>query len=110
MADNVDRLVHSGEVKTTMDCHECSKTFVALLDYSITGNHTVECPHCGHGHCRVIEGGRITAERWSSTHGSDKDKDGHKARRIWKHDVIAAKTSSASEFMRQRWLEKYNHT
>jgi hypothetical protein len=103
---STDPLVHSGPTKTDMHCHNCSLGFIALLDYSITGNHIVECPHCGHGHCRVIVGGKITGERWDSTYGDDKDKVGIKARRVWKHNVLKMQTSSASEFLRSRWLEK----
>lgn len=104
---STDHLTHNKETKTVMHCHECSKQFVALLDYGVAGNHIIECAHCGHEHCRVIEHGRITEERWSSRHGSDKDRDGIKVRRVWKHDVLPAQTSSASEFIRQRWLERY---
>lgn len=103
---STDHLTHEGEVKTVMDCHECHKQFVALLDYSLTGNHIVQCAHCGHEHCRVITNGTITGERWDSRHGSDKDKCGIKARRVWKHDVLPMQATSASEFIRQRWLEK----
>lgn len=101
-----DHLTFDKPTKTVMDCHECSKQFVALLDYTVNGNHIVECPHCGHEHCRVIESGRITEDRWSSRHGNDKSRDGIRARRVWKHNVLPAQTSSASEFIRQRWLEK----
>lgn len=101
-----DQLTHSGEHRTIMDCHDCSKQFVALLDYSLSGNHVVECPHCGHHHCRVITNGKVTGDRWDSRWGNDKTKDGINARRVWKHDVLQMKTTSASEFMRQRWLEK----
>lgn len=104
---SVDPLTFDKETKTVMDCHDCNKQFVALLDYSINGNHIVQCPTCGHEHCRVIEKGKITEDRWSSRYGSDKERDGIKARRVWKHNVLAMKTTSASEFMRQRWLEKY---
>lgn len=90
-----------------LDCTECHKHFVALLDYTITGNHIIECPHCGHEHCRVIESGKITEERWSTRYGTDQTRDAHRPRRVWKHNVIQAQTTSASEFMRQRWLEKY---
>jgi DNA-directed RNA polymerase subunit RPC12/RpoP len=103
---STDQLAHEGEVKTVMDCHECHKQFVALLDYSLTGNHIVQCAHCGHEHCRVITAGKITGERWDSRFGSDKDKSGINARRVWKHDVLPMQASSASEFIRQRWLEK----
>ncbi len=103
---STDHLTHDGPTRTILDCHECHSDFVALLDYSLTGNHIIQCPNCGHEHCRVIEGGKVTGERWSSRHGSDKDRDGIKARRVWKNDVLPMKTTMASEFMRQRWLEK----
>lgn len=105
--ENTDHLTHAGEVKTIFNCTECRKSIVALLDYSIAGNHIVECPHCGHEHCRVIENGRITEDRWSSRFGTDKTRDAIKPRRVWKHNVLQAQTTSASEFIRQRWLEKY---
>jgi len=95
------------EIKTIMDCHECHNQFVALLDFGIEGNHIVECPVCGHEHCRVIEKGKITEERWSSRYGSDKNKDGIKARRVWKDTVLPMKTSAVSEFLRERWIEKF---
>lgn len=101
-----DLLKYDAEVRTDMHCHECSRGFIALLDYRIAGNHIIECPWCGHEHCRVITGGRITDERWDSRFGSDRDRDGIKARRVWKHDVLQARTTLASEFIRQRWLER----
>jgi DNA-directed RNA polymerase subunit RPC12/RpoP len=105
---STDLLTHDGEVRTDLYCHECSKNFVALLDYSIDGNHIAECPHCGHEHYRLIQKGKVTDDRWSSGYGSDKSKDGIKARRVWKHNVLPAKTTSASEFIRSRWLERYH--
>jgi DNA-directed RNA polymerase subunit RPC12/RpoP len=104
---STDPLTFDKETKTVMDCHECSKQFVALLDYTVAGNHIVECPHCGHEHCRKIENGKITGERWDSRYGSDKSRDGIKARRVWKHNVLPMQATSASEFIRQRWLEKF---
>ena len=105
---NTDHLTFDEETRTIMNCHECHKQFAALLDYTINGNHIVHCPNCGHEHCRVIEKGKITEDRWSSRYGSDKERDGVKARRVWTHNQLPMKTSSASEFMRQRWLEKAN--
>lgn len=102
-----DELTFDKETKTIFNCTECSKQVVALLDYSINGNHIIECPHCGHEHCRVIENGKITEDRWSSRYGDDKTR-AIKPRRVWKHNVLQAKTTSASEFIRQRWLEKYH--
>jgi len=100
-----DPLKHDGEVKTEMDCTHCSKLFVALVDYSLNGNHSIECPFCGHEHQRVVRGGRITGERWGSTSGDKRDI--HKPRNVWKADsLVRMETSSASEFMRQRWIDK----
>ena len=99
-----DQLTFDKPTRTDLNC-ECGKTFIALLDYTIDGNHVVECPHCGHEHCRVIEKGRVTEDRWSSRFGNDKSRDAIKARRVWKSSVIQATTNSASSIIRQRWLE-----
>jgi hypothetical protein len=103
-----DPLKNVGEIRTDMHCHDCGKGFVALLDYSINGNHVCACAHCGHEHCRVIENGKITEDRWSSRFGQDKDKDAIRARYVWKveTDVIVGQTSAASDFLRQRWLNR----
>lgn len=106
MSESTDHLTFDKEAKTVMDCHECHKQFVALLDFTLNGNHIVECPNCGHEHCRVVTDGKVTGERWSSRFGSDKTRDGIKARRIWKADALPARTTMASEFIRQRWLER----
>jgi len=29
----------------------------------------LECPNCGHEHCRVVKGGIITDERWDQRNG-----------------------------------------
>lgn len=102
-----DHLTFDKETKTIFNCTECSKQIVALLDYTINGNHIVECPHCGHEHCRVITDGKITEDRWSTRYGTDKT-NAIKPRRVWKHSVLPAQTTSASEFIRARWMEKYH--
>jgi len=87
-------------VRTDMNCTNCSKNFIAELDHSVDGNHIVECPYCGHEHCRVIEDGKITGDRWSTRHQkADTDK-----KRVWKHNVLPMKTSTASSFIREKWL------
>lgn len=101
-----DYLRHEGEVRTTLDCHDCSKQFIALLDYDINGNHVMQCPHCGHEHCRVIENGRVTGDRWDSRYGNDRTRDSKRPRRMWKHNVLQAQTNSTSEFIRNRWLDR----
>ena len=32
----------------------------------LDGNHVLTCPVCGHEHCRVVKGGKITEDRWDS--------------------------------------------
>lgn len=98
-------LVHTGEVRTDMDCHNCSKMFCALVDYSLNGEHIIECAHCGHEHWRTIKDGRVTEARWG-TGGNDKPQNPHRPRRTWKANSLPAVTSSASMFMRERWLDK----
>lgn len=91
-----------GLVRTDVECTECHKGFIAELDFRIDGNHIIECPHCGHEHCRVIEQGKITADRWSSRmQRVDVEK-----RSVWKSNVLKARTTTASEFIRQSWLNR----
>lgn len=106
VAPSTDPLVHDGETRTDLYCHNCGKNFIALLDYSIDGNHVVECPHCGHEHCRSIRGGRVTEDRWDGHNNVEAYPEGVKPRRVWKHNVLQIQTSSASHFMRQLWLDK----
>ena len=51
-------------VRTDMHCHECNLNFVARLDLSIDGNHTIVCPNpnCGHLHYRYVDKGVVTGE------------------------------------------------
>lgn len=89
-----------GPVRTDMHCSECSKAFIAQLDYSLDGNHVIECPYCGHEHCRVISNGEVTSDRWDSR----KQRIDVNGRCVWKSDSQPAQTSIASAFIRERWL------
>jgi DNA-directed RNA polymerase subunit RPC12/RpoP len=101
---SLNPLKHEGETRTDLYCHECDKNFIALLDYSIDGNHVVECPHCGHEHCRVIKGGMVTDDRWD---GRNSNQNAIKPRRVWKHNSLPMTSNTASDFIRQRWLDKF---
>jgi DNA-directed RNA polymerase subunit RPC12/RpoP len=105
MDESVNPHKHDGLVKTDMHCHNCSKSFIAQLDYRIDGNQRIECPHCRHIHFRVIKDGIVTGERYSSDAGGIFDVE---KRRIWKakDDVLQVQTSSAGMFIRQSWLNK----
>jgi DNA-directed RNA polymerase subunit RPC12/RpoP len=97
-----DPNVHDGPVRTDIYCHDCSKTFIGELDFRIDGNHIIECPYCSHEHCRVIEGGKITSDRWSSRYKDQVTRVDKK--RMWKHPDLPIRTSTSCEFIRHRWL------
>jgi hypothetical protein len=50
-------------------CHACDKWVQFDLDLELDGNHVLTCPVCGHEHCRVIRGGKITGDRWDQRNG-----------------------------------------
>jgi len=99
----MDEYRRTEPVRTDIHCTECSKNFIAELDFRIDGQHVVECPHCAHEHCRVIKNGIITEERWSSRNGKTIVVN---KRKVWKptNEVLQVQTSSAAHFLRERWL------
>jgi len=97
--------INSGIVKTSMYCHDCAKNFIAIIDYDIDGNHEIICPHCGHQHCRVIERGVVTSERWDSRSTNSVLA---KTERIWNDNTLRMKTASTSMFLRERWINYGN--
>ncbi len=54
------------EVRSELHCHECDFYVQFTYDDGLNGNHVIECPKCGHEHCRVIQDGKITSDRWDS--------------------------------------------
>lgn len=90
------------KVRTELYCHECSKNFSAVLDYNLEGNHEIHCPWCGHIHYRVIKDGKVTGDRY------DSDKATHVIgkRQVWKSATQPIMTSTASHFIRERWLSR----
>lgn len=52
-----------------LHCHGCNRYVQFSLDVSLNGNHVLECPNCGHEHCRVVKDGKITDIRWASRNG-----------------------------------------
>lgn len=92
---------YEGKVRTDMHCTHCHKGFLAHIDFDVEGNHEIVCPMCGHGHYRGIRKGKITSERWgSASDTSIKDK----TQKLWTVDARRMQTSSASGFLRERWL------
>jgi len=50
-------------------CHECDRYVQFKIDLTLSGNHVLECPNCGHEHCRVVKDGKITGDRWDTRNG-----------------------------------------
>ena len=50
-------------------CHACGQNMRFELDLDLNGNHVLDCPKCGHEHCRVVENGRVTGDRWDNRNG-----------------------------------------
>jgi DNA-directed RNA polymerase subunit RPC12/RpoP len=86
--------------RTDLTCTECGKMFIAQLDMQIDGNHIIECPHCGHEHCRVVKKGKVTDDRWDSR-GQRIDVE---KRHVWKATLLPMSTSTAAEYIRQKWI------
>lgn len=93
--------INEGIVRTSVYCHDCNNTFIATVDYDIDGDHMVVCPYCGHKHCRTIEKGVVTNDRWSSQN-SNLIMD--RAEKLWTDNSLKMKTSSTSHFLREKWL------
>lgn len=51
-------------------CHACGRVVIFEIDMGLEGAHVLNCPNCGHEHCRVVRGGRITEERWDQRNGA----------------------------------------
>lgn len=107
MPDGYSPVEGGGLQRSDMNCHNCSKNFVAEVDFSISGEHVIECPHCGHEHWRTIKDGKITEARWGT---GDPQNYGHvtrvKGTSVWKSSVLKARTSSASIYLRELWLNR----
>ena len=88
-------------IRSDLHCTDCGKSFVARFQNLIDGNHIVVCPHCGHQHCRVIKGGVVTGDRWDST----MERVDVSSRSVWAVES-GLETSSASHFLREKWMER----
>lgn len=105
-----------GTQRTTIDCHSCSKNFVAELDLDINGDYVIECPHCLHEHCRTVKDGLITEGRWSGRNTSATTVRGRRS--AWRRPkvtskdgtkVVAGAASTIAEHIRERWLNRSDY-
>lgn len=86
--------------RTDMNCTECGKNFIAELDVAIDGDYVLECPYCGHEHCRQVKSGKVTDKRWDSR----AQRQELPRPRTWRRDGM--KTSAVGEFIRNAWLNR----
>lgn len=100
--ESTDLETYNRIVTDTMHCHQCQKRFSARIDYRINGNHVVICPYCGHEHCRVIENGRVTSDRWQSRL--------HEERVVgqsrWTDQSLPIETNTVAEHVRRAWMDR----
>jgi hypothetical protein len=95
-------VVESDPVRTDLNCTYCQKNFIAQLDMGLDGNHIILCPYCSHEHCRVVNKGVVTGDRWDTReqrHDVSKEC-------VWKSPNAPIVTSMASHFLRERWLNR----
>ena len=59
-----------------LNCHECGGYVQFDIDLEIEGNHVLECPRCGHEHCRVVQKGKISETRWDTRNSLGYDSKG----------------------------------
>jgi hypothetical protein len=59
----------AGKQVSIEPCHACGQDMRFELDLGVNGNHVLNCPKCGHEHCRVVRNGRVTGDRWDSRNG-----------------------------------------
>ncbi len=87
-------------IRTDMWCHNCERNFVARIDLRLDGNHVILCPHCKHQHCRVVQNGVVTGDRWDSRMESWD---------VAPRDVSKAEPvhvgGSVAPFLRQAWMK-----
>ena len=78
--------------KQELHCHACDRYVQFEIDVELDGNHVLNCPNCGHEHCRVVKDGVITDARWDSRN------------RVWGNGsaqtfaVMGATTSASSNY------------
>ena len=100
-AELYDPLKDDKPIRSDTHCTECSKNFLSEIDVRINGDHIIICPYCGHEHCRVVEDGMITSDRWDSRNSVNPV-----FSKVWKSNNFPIQTSTAAQFLRDKWLDR----
>jgi|APSaa5957512622_1039677.scaffolds.fasta_scaffold137168_2 DNA-directed RNA polymerase subunit RPC12/RpoP len=102
-AELYDPLKNTKPIRSDAHCTECSKNFLSEIDVRINGNHTIICPYCGHEHFRKVKDGEVTEDRWDSATGTY-----NTFAKVWKSNNFPIQTSTAAQFLRDKWLCRYD--
>lgn len=94
----------AGIVRTDMVCTDCSRVFIAKINFDVNGNHIIKCPYCGHDHHRTITNGIVTETRHGSQSGPNT---AVPTERMWASTTMGAVTTTAAEFIRRQWMANY---
>lgn len=85
-------------------CHHCAHYVQFELDLSLNGNHVLECPNCGHEHCRVVKDGLITDDRWDSRNGVTTMTTATSVTTYSMYDVSPSLTTGGNYFLFSAWM------
>lgn len=58
------------EDKQTLYCTNCGKMLEFKTKPEKNGNLIIVCDGCGHQHCRYVQNGIVTRDRWDSRYES----------------------------------------
>lgn len=87
-------------------CHACGENMRVEMDLDLNGNHIIECPHCNHKHCRVVENGKITRVRWDSRNNWGNQPTYYAYTTAYLND--ASDSTAGSTFLRDSWNSTTN--
>lgn len=94
----------AGPERQELHCHACDRYVQFTMDMSLNGNHVLECPNCGHEHCRVVKDGVITEDRWASRNGPAMYVTAVTSSATSTFVTYSATNQAANHFLYQSWM------
>jgi predicted Zn finger-like uncharacterized protein len=93
-------------VRSDLECTECHRVFVVVLDLGIDGNHRVRCPYCRHLHWRLVKDGHVTDVRWTVADGQQ-TVDAEEIIKLGGVTAEVTEASPVSTFLHQLWVDRF---
>ena len=111
----VERESEANVQRQELWCHECSSYVQFNLDISLNGKHVLNCPKCGHEHCRIVKDGVISEDRWdrrngSSTPGTSSMSVIYATNVAWTTASTFNSTSATNSFFYDSWINSSGST